>query len=731
MRYLATAAVALLLFASASANPVVLKDDRWHIQIDPRTLQTDGTTSDGQSLPLSAATDSIEATQLDSSETSAHWQRGDVTIHAELRNHALVFDFVATQPGTITWPIYNAAAPAKALILPTYEGAYAPADDADWQEFLAKQSPMDTTSGLIMPFWGVDLGGSTLTYLIENPFNNELTFSTDSDRVAMKLTHEFTPNQQEKTFSIIVQLTDASPVAPARAYRQYLIDHNQFVPMSKKIEQTPNAKRLLGAAEIYVWGDSILSRYDVTHWQDFCKALESDAPFPKQLLHNMSDEGRTQVHLIATTQWPGDYALNVVSQELSSEIQNNFSESGKADINANCLRLVDALPGMFVDMSTWGDGISTKMLDRLHDAGLDHLCITTGDLYSAQFKPQVAKHADELGYLFGPYDSYDSVHKPGDPDSWETAQFDQALYDTGAMIKRDGTPRYGFKKKGFHVSPISVWPYVQKRVNDLATAVPFTSWFMDCDAFGDLWDDYSPVHPATMAQDAQLRCDRLKWIASAHGAVVGSEGGSAFAAGAIHFAHGMMTPVIGWGDPDLTEKQSPYYLGGYWPPDGPAFAIKQVPLKPYYVKFFYDPRFRLPLYQTVFHDSVVATHEWSSASLKFKDQAQTMELLELLYNVPPMYHLNLAELTKWQARIKAHFDFFSPLHRKLALVPMTDFEWLTPDRLVQRTTFGDGTAMVANFSEAAFNADGTAVPARSVVAFDPATKQSRSYSPAK
>jgi hypothetical protein len=731
MRFLAAVAVALWLFASASASPVVLKDDRWQIQVDPRTLQTDATTNDGRSLPLSAAADSIDATQLDCSPTSAHWQRGDVTIHVELRNHALSFGFVTTKPGTITWPIYTAAAPAKALILPTYEGAYVPADDADWQEFLPKQSPMDTTSGLIMPFWGVDLGDATLTYLIENPFNNDLAFSTDSNRMALKLTHEFTPNQQEKTFGIIVQLTDASPIAPAKAYRQYMIEHNQFVPMSKKIEQTPNANRLLGAAQIYVWGDSILSRYDVTHWQDFCKALESDVPFAKELLHNMSEEARTQVHLIATTQWPGDYAENVVAQELSSEIQNDFSESRKSNVTDNCLRLVNSFPGMFADVSTWGDGVSTKMLDRLHDAGLDHLCITTGDLYSARFKPQVAKRADELGYLFGPYDSYDSVHKPGDPDSWETAQFDQALYDNGAMIKRDGTPRYGFKKKGFHLSPIAVWPYVQKRVNDLSTTVPFTSWFMDCDAFGDLCDDYSPVHPATMAQDAQARCDRMKWIASAHGAVVGSEGGSAFAAGAIHFAQGMMTPVIGWGDPDLTDKQSPYYLGGYWPPDGPAFAIKQVPLKPYYVKFFYDPRFRLPLYETVFHDSVVATHEWSSGSLKFKDQTQTMELLELLYNVPPLYHLNLAELKKWQARIKSHCDFFSPLHRQLALLPMTDFEWLTPDRLVQRTTFADKTALLANFSDAPYDSDGITVPARSVVSVDLTTKQLQSYSPAK
>src|SRR4029077_10868435 len=133
-------------------------------------------------------------------------------------------------------------------------------------------------------------------------------------------------------------------------------------------------------------------------------------------------------------------------------------------------------------------------------------------------------------------------------------------------------------------------------------------------------------------QDAQARCDRMKWMSSAHGIVVGSEGGTAIAAPAIHFAHGMLTPVIGWGDPDLTSRDSKYFLGGYWPPDGPAVFVKQVPLKPYYQKFFFDPRYRLPLYETVFHDSVIATHHWSAASLKFKDQVQTVALLESLYN---------------------------------------------------------------------------------------------------
>ncbi len=103
----------------------------------------------------------------------------------------------------------------------------------------------------------------------------------------------------------------------------------------------------------------------------------------------------------------------------------------------------------------------------------------------------------------------------------------------------------------------------------------------------------------------------------------------------------------------------------------------------------FEPEFRLPLFQTVFHDSVIATHHWSFASLKTKDCAKTVELLELLYQVPPLYHLNLAEFQKRKPQLKRHYDFFSPLHRETALLPLADFQWLTPDGTVRRATFGD------------------------------------------
>ena len=212
------------------------------------------------------------------------------------------------------------------------------------------------------------------------------------------------------------------------------------------------------------------------------------------------------------------------------------------------------------------------------------------------------------------------------------------------------------------------------------------------------------------------RLDRIAWIRDTHNMVVGSEGGAAYSVSTLHFAHGMTVPVIGWGDPDMKSKTSPYYVGGYWPPEGPAIHIKQVPLKSNYLYHYYDPRFRLPLYQIVFHDSVVTTNHWGSGSLKFENAIGTLALLELLYNVPPLYHLNMAEFSKHKAWVKRHYAFFSPLHRQIGGQPMTDFEWLREDKQIQRTVFGDTVEMFANFGTDAFEYNGLIIPERSVVA---------------
>jgi hypothetical protein len=394
--------------------------------------------------------------------------------------------------------------------------------------------------------------------------------------------------------------------------------------------------------------------------------------------------------------------------------------------NPNAAKLLGA-----AHVYLWGDGLSLKMLDALHAAGFDRLWLGSPGWKELRDNPQAVQEAKAMGYLIGPYDSYDSVHPPDakPDDTWETAQFDQTLYDNGAIVLRNGKKKSGFLQKGYYLSESAVEPYMKARVARLTKEFKCNSWFIDCDAAGEFYEDYSPIHPANQEQEMRARLKRMAWIRDTYTLVIGSEGGSAYSSATVHFAHGVMTTVFGWDDPDLKSRNSPYFLGAYYPADGPTLFLKQVPLKPFYYRFLIDPRFRLPLYETVFHDSVVATHHWSSPTLKFSNQVVERSLLEQLYNVPPLFHLNSHEFARHRAWMEAEYAFFSPLHRKLALLPLTAFAWLTPDHQVQRTVFDGSVEIIANFRSNPFNYLGHAIPPKSLLALDHSTHQVTAFKP--
>lgn len=754
--------IGIFLLASIGMSDTLerirLSNNIWDIEIVPQSLAVNvhpvGT--DIRAQISSGQTGFGPVTDFSPEGNVFSWKLPErsLSVRAELIRDSLTIEFTqdadASETQSLTWPVIDDPASIHGYIFPFFEGSYVPKDDATWQDFLSERGPINTTAGLSMPFWGLDLGDRTLTYILTNPFNNQMLFNkTEASALGMQVSHTFTPNWKEKKYGVRISLGAASPVAPAKQYRQWLQQNGEFVSFAEKIKQTPEAEKLLGAAHAYLWGGKMLSRYDVTDWKAFAAKLSRGGEewtaknIAARIFSRLSAEAQKAVREIAQSNYPSNYVLRVVSRAISRQLEkrNFYNPSVWAEISLtsetekllsrapstlslpelyrrNCLLLYAAFPNVLRHPNEWGDGLSVKLLERFAKNGLDRLWLGTDSWQDGFRHPAAVAKAKKLGYLVGPYDSYHSIHHPDEENTWETAQFDLSLYESGGIVKRDGKKSKGFKQKGYHLSPLVAQPYVENRVNGIVAQMPtdFNSWFIDCDAYGELFDDYSPSHPATQLDDMNARLARMAWIRDTHSMVIGSEGGSAYAAATIHFAHGMMSPVIGWSDPDMKDKNSPYYIGGYWPPEAPAIHVKQVPLKGRYFYLYYDPRFRLPLYQIVFHDSVVTTHHWGYSSLKFKNAVEAAALLELLYNVPPLYHLNIARFSKHKAWIKRHYAFFSPLHRQVGGKAMTDFEWLSDDKQVQRTTFGDMVEIFANFGTERFEYEDVAIPGRSVVA---------------
>ncbi len=676
------------------AQEIVFSNDQCRVTFAAASLELTLQPHGRDAIQLSAPQkDPGPSVNLVQETNQASWLLADrnIRVSARLVGQDLSIGFSSIKSGPFTWPIAKPGPLAKAWILPMFEGVYVPSTDAKWIAHLTNSGGLSTTADLGLPFWGWDCGAFTIAVILTNQFNNELQFTAPDGRLQMTATHDLTRNHRVNEFGYVIHLGENSPIAPAKAYRAWLQSRGEFVTLAEKIQKIPATAKLLGAAHIYLWGDEMMAIDDVTNWKDFVLALKKQGEGWK-IWGLLKPDAQKMVAEIITNQWPDRYEKGVVTEDLNRvlALPEYFHHEEK---------FMAAFPGLLAPKDSWGSGVSPKMVKQLADAGFDRLWLGAGSWDGFVSRPETVRLAKEKGFLIGPYDSYNGIHRPGDPNTWETSQFDQQLFDTGGIIMANGKPKNGFKQKGHMLSPRAARPYVEKRVDGLMKSFSANSWFMDCDGFGEFFDDYSPVHPATQQSDAAERVSRMNWIGTNYGAVVGSEGCSAVVAPAISFAHGVFTPVIGWGDKDLNDKKSQYYLGSYYPADGPAVFLKSVPIKENYRYLYYDPRFRLPLFETVFHDSVVATHHWSTPTLKFSEVITTTKLLELLYNVPPMYHLNPVEFQKRKTEMKTQYDFFSPLHRLAGLLPMTDFAWMSEDHMVQKTVFGDQLELTADFTK--------------------------------
>lgn len=262
-------------------------------------------------------------------------------------------------------------------------------------------------------------------------------------------------------------------------------------------------------------------------------------------------------------------------------------------------------------------------------------------------------------------------------------------------------------------------PSVRERVSGIMdTGLQFNSWFLDTDGTGEVFDDYSPDHITTEEQDIQARIERMEYLQKEYKMVVGTEGGNDFANKTVAFAHGIETPTFSWRDEDMSKnKDSEYYVGRYYSSYGgvPEMFSKQIPLKDKYKKLFLDTTYTIPLYKLVYNDSVITTHWWGYGTLKFEDEIEDRMLYEVLYNVPPLYHIDKVEWEKHKDEIVKHSKVWSDFSKKVINKEMTDFKILSDDKLVQMTRFGDDLKVIANFSKEKVNVEGENIEAKSLI----------------
>ena len=600
---------------------------------------------------------------------------------------------VASNDNEVSWVLPSGF---DRLVLPISAGVCVESNDPKQMEWLRKGSPWNLTE---LPLIGARYGNQFLTIIVPWPHYAELV---GEDRISVRFT--FPKSRASATPTDLVALwtgTNVLDVANAfREWRQTSTNRGAIpksISLNEKAAKRREVKELFGAPHFYLWGSSVFSRHDVpkSKWRALAQHLNAAKPDTNagKMVAHFDKSQRKALDELSAAETAVDYLTSEVAAGIADAIADpatfDAAATGQNAIDANRLRVAEALKDFAAAPETWGDGPSISMLNALHDAGIERAVLVLSDLYGKAPAANVAKRAHELGYIFGPYDSYHSVHDPKAPadKTWETAQFDTAAFEKGRVMNEDGTGHHGFRGNGFHLAPAAAWTYVQKRVGGLLAAADYSGWFVDCDATAECFDDFNPLHSATRVDDVNARRSRLKWLAESNHLVVGSEGGSILFSDVVDFGHGVQTPYLGHLDKSFRDPQSSHFLGKHFPPDSPQIFFKPVPVAPALLTPYFDPTVRVPMYRAAIGDELIVSHHWSFDSLKFSDVTATRALMDILYMTPPMYHINRATWPQRKAMITRYVGFWSPLHRRLASAPLTNFEWLTDDRLVQRATY--------------------------------------------
>ncbi|MEJ2701861.1 MAG: glycoside hydrolase [Sedimentisphaerales bacterium] len=144
-------------------------------------------------------------------------------------------------------------------------------------------------------------------------------------------------------------------------------------------------------------------------------------------------------------------------------------------------------------------------------------------------------------------------------------------------------------------------------------------------------------------------------------------------------------------------------LGPYRVPDAGRNMSKILDEVPERVaKFQVGHKYRLPLWELVYHDCVVAQWYWGDYNNKLPSLWDKRDLFNILYGTPPMFMFNRHVWQQYRDRFVQSYKNVCPAVRAVGYTEMTDHRFLTPDRNVQQTAFANGVTITVNFGNKSF-----------------------------
>lgn len=336
---------------------------------------------------------------------------------------------------------------------------------------------------------------------------------------------------------------------------------------------------------------------------------------------------------------------------------------------------------------------AAAMCEELRHAGIERI------LWSRRSTPEEIRQMNAMGVLTSRYDIYQDVMNPENfpqlhhvhPD-WTTEAWPHDI-----VIRPDGSWETGWSVRGKE----GVWydcgvlcdrlavDYARRRVPAELETHPYRCRFIDTTTAAHWRECYHPDHPMTRSESRQFRMELLDYMSTTCGLVTGSETGHDAAVPYVHYFEGMLS------------------LGPYRVEDSGRDMQRMWTEVPERVaKFQTGHYYRLPLWELVYHDCVVAQWYWGDYNNKLPALWDRRDLINALYGTPPMFMFTRRIWDEHRDRFIQSYQTATPVARATAYSEMTDHRWLTHDRAVQQTQFANGVTVTVNFGDQPYTLPG-------------------------
>ena len=361
------------------------------------------------------------------------------------------------------------------------------------------------------------------------------------------------------------------------------------------------------------------------------------------------------------------------------------------------------LDRLFGAINVWcWEGGKDNWVKTLQDAGIRRI------LWSGNGSPDEVKAlAANPEVLVGRYDIYTDVYHPEQLRQlgWKYGSNEEAWPNDvtwSSPDSNDWTRAWGVKAKD------GTWTYCatlcdrcspdycrRNITSDLKTK-PYNARFLDVTTAGRWNECWNPRHPMNRMQSRTARERLLAVVSKEYGLVTGGETGHDFSVPFCDYYEGMLS-ICSYRVPDSGRNIQQIWTN----------APERV------VKYQVGEKYRLPLWELVFHDCTCAEWYWGDYNNKLPQLWAKRDLFNVLYGTMGMFFISKAHWMEHKDDFVRSYEITSPVARSTAQFEMTNHEILTADRSVQRTTFANGVRVTVNFGERSWkDADGTEVPPR-------------------